>query len=291
MIRPVACRLEADGLPTLSLVDGPIRVARLDLGDAVTREVVDVAPDADGTIDTTRFVGARSVALEATISPTVSDGLTRWELTQRLRAFTRADLRPRLYWQHEAGDPELMVTLRRSQFSDVLEPQHGRRAQVVVQWVAPSGLIESGEEHRLTGAPGSSEPQAEGFEFDLEFDLDFGGSTPSSNGVLVTNAGVMPVWPKVQMYGPMTNPTLLNDRTGEALVFDGLTISSSDWVLVDFAAKTIRNSTGTSYYDTLDFPSSTWWKLHPGENRIFVVPDSFTTPPAAFDVIWRDAWL
>lgn len=285
-------RIECAGLDTLDL-SGPsgITCSRIDLGDPVAREVVNDAPDANGTIDTTQYFGARAVTASFLLDPE-GTGLTMFALTSRLKAFTRPDLRPRLYVQFHPDDPELVLTLRRGPFADPWTPQdHDDDLRtVVVQWVCPSGLIESAELHSVTGAPGDNQPQG-GATFPWTFDLTFGSSTPSTNGVVATNEGNVPAWPTVVMYGPMTDPVVLNETTGKSLTFDGLSVAAADWVRLDFAAKTIENSAGVSYYGTVDFSASEWWQLQPGDNRIFVVPATSTIPPASFDVIWRNSWL
>src|SRR6185436_12976530 len=110
-------RLEAPGLDTLVLdpYDGWIGTA-FDPGDAETRAVTDPAPDADGTIDSTSFTGARAVTLRVDL---VATSLSLWEMRQRLRAFTSPAIRPTLYVQFAPDAPEQRMVLRRSQFNDV----------------------------------------------------------------------------------------------------------------------------------------------------------------------------
>lgn len=283
-------RLEADGLTTLTFNQpGEPDVAYLDIGDAVTREVVENAPDADGTIDTTQYVGARSVTLQVVLEPT--SGTTLWELRNRLRAFTAPRLRPKLYIQIEADAPEIMLTLRRGGWSEPWSPEPPLMSMAVVNWVCPSGLIESAELYSEEASAGGEVAQA-GLTFNATPDFSFGGVTQASGGALADNVGNVAVWPTVTMFGPFSAGTVLrNDTTGKELEFlTSLSIVTGDWLRIDFAAKTIVNSTGTSYYDSLDFASSEWWQLQPGENRIYMLPTTFTAPPASLLVEWRAAW-
>ena len=291
-MRCLPLRLEAPGLAPLILDSGPIIGARLDLGDAITREVVEVASDADGTIDTTALIGARVVTLEATISPAAAtDGASRWALTQRLRAFTSPRLRPELYMRFSEDDPELVVTMRRSQFSDLWEPQRGQRSRVTVQWVAPYGILESAELHTAT-VNASGSPGGLGREYDLDFDRDYPADAPSGS-VEVTNAGTIDAYPVLRLYGPWADETSIeNLETGKALVFDGLTVAAGDFLEIDTRAKTIllNGDTSDSRFQYLVFPDSQWWTLIPGAQRIRFQSETFTAPAQA-QIRWRDAYL
>ncbi len=287
----VPMRLEADGLDTLYFNQGTHNVAMLDIGDPATREVVDNAPDANGTIDTSRYFGNRSVTLSVVVRPDSSAG-TMWEQRNLLRAFTRPDLRPKLYFQIEDGAPEVVLTLRRSGWSDPWQAPFQRQAVISVQFVCPSGVIESAELHSVTAGAGGEVAQT-GLTFDATPDFSFGGATQASGGGVVDNAGNVPVWPTVTMFGPFSAGTVLrNDTTGQELEFvSTMSIVAGDWLRIDFAAKTIVNSAGTSYYDSLDFAASEWWQLAPGENRIYMLPTTFTAPPASMLIEWRSGWL
>lgn len=284
-------RLEADGLTSLTFnqSDTP-HVAYVTIGDPTTRVVADNAPDANGTIDTTMYFGARAVTVQFVLDKGAS---SLFGLRSQIMAFTRPDLRPRLYIQPEADAPELMLTLRRDQAEPVTwQPAQQVLQLMAVSWVCPNGLLESAELHSVTAGAGGEVAQT-GLTFNATPDFSFGGATVASGGALVDNVGNVPVWPVITMYGPFSAGTILrNDTTGLELEFlSTMSIVTGDWLRVDFASKTIVNSTGTSYYDSLDFASSTWWQIQPGENRIYMLPTTFTAPPASLLVEWRSGWL
>lgn len=283
-------RFESDGLIPLEL--DPYTgwyPQKLTLGTAVPRVVADPVPDADGELDTTTLSGARLVDLELVVDSTVN-GTSLWAMQQRLKTFTDPSRRSVLICTVEENGPELRLVVRGERWDDQGLTMRGDGA-IKAQFRCPSGLLELNEALTLTGNPGDLQVQG-GMVFPLVFPLVFSSSTPSTNGVLVPNDGNRKIWPTITLYGPMTDPVVLNSTTGEALYFTGLTIATSDYIRIDGATKTIVNSAGQDYYDTLDFAlGSTWWRLAPGDNRIFVVPDTWTTPPASFDVTWRPAWL
>lgn len=283
-------RLEADGLETLDLSRTDVAAAFLDLGDALTREVSMNMPGANGTIDTTSLTGARVVTLEVLVNSIVSNE-TRWELTQRLRAFTHPRIRPRLVFQPSADDPELVLTLRRSQFSDVWGPNDRGHSKITVQWVCPSGVVESAEEHSaIVSASGVG---SAGITFPVTFPITFPDATPEGS-TLITNAGSMDTYPIIRLYGPFSGVTsIVNDLTGLGLAVDGV-VAAGDFLELDTrpGKRTIfyNGDPTNSRYSQLVFPGSQWWPLVSGPQRIRFVPDVFSFPAQAV-VLWRDAWL
>lgn len=84
-------------------------------------------------------------------------------------------------------------------------------------------------------------------------------SQPVAPGV-VTNPGTAPSPPIIDVYGPVTNPTILNVTLGLQLVFQGLSLANGEYVRIDFAKRTIVRSNGQSVRSALVRSSSTWWK-------------------------------
>jgi hypothetical protein len=282
----VSARLEADGLTTLLLdpYSGYV-ISALDLGDAETRDVVDPAVDADGTDDTTEFTGARTIILQVQLVP--SSTRTKQSMRTRLRAFTHPRLRPVLYFQLD-DEVEQRVELRRSQWSNIV--QNAGFAAVVVQWVAPNGIIESATLHDVT-ANASGTGSEGGRTYSKTYDKTYtGGAIVGSASVV--NAGTADVYPLLRVYGPCTDPTIENITTGKELVFAALTINAGDFLEVDTRARTIRynGDPADSRYDKLDFPGSEWWALSPGTNLVRLNPVTFSSP-SNLVVEYRDAWL
>lgn len=285
MTAPVV-KLEAGVLPSLTLDPfAGFVIQSIDLGDAVTREVVEGAPDADGTDDTTTLIGARVITVAVKLVP--PSGSTKEEMRQRLRAFTSPRLRPHMYLSLDGG-AEQRIQLRRSQWSNVVaNPAY---ADVVVQWVAPLGILESAELHEQV-VFASGDATGEGVDFDWSFDLSFGASSPVGSAT-VTNAGTADAYPLLRVYGPCTDPSIQNVTQDKAIVFDGLTVLAGEFVEIDTRAKTIyyQGTAADSRYDDLDFPSSAWWTLGPGDNEVVFEPATFS-PPAQCQFVYRDAWL
>jgi hypothetical protein len=311
-------RLEAAGLSplTLSRYDG-YYVQHLDLGSARTREVVEDAPDADGTLDSTAFIGSRVVTIGVRVLR--DNGPAVHVLADRLAAFTSPRLRPYLYVQRDE-EPERRLQLRRSQWSAPIAK--GRALDIVAQWVAPTGVLESAELQSSTvsaAGPGSNL----GRRYDRVYD---GGGESwlteddepwlteddepwlTSSGEAGTgprrypaaepagtssmfNAGTADAYPVLRVYGPCQDPTIENLTQGKALVFGGLAIDAGEFVEIDTRAKTVRflGLATDSRYGTVVFAESSWWTLSPGPNAVRFTPAEFS---AAAEVVieWRDAW-
>jgi len=287
-------RLEGDGIATLQIdVAAGVYAQALDLGDAVTRPVMMDAPDADGTIDTTAFVGARNVTLSVILNPDVN----LWSLRQQLRSFTAPRLRPIMYVQLAADAPEQRIQLRRSQYSDVIgdAPRQSTQddpeaAAITVQWVAPFGILESSDLHvaNIFASGGATA----GRTYSLTFSRTYPPSAAIGSGT-VNNAGNTDAYPLIRIYGPATEPALDNDTQGKSLAFVGLTLAAGEFLEIDTRTKTIllNGDPANSRYDKLSYPASEWWSLSPGDNLIRFHPTTYTAATTVAEISWRDAYL
>lgn len=290
-------QLDAPGLPPLVLDPSfGYFCQALDLGFPVVRVVAEDVPDGDGTIDTTQYFGARSVTLSVIIFPEPARTGTLDVLLTNLRAYTNPRRRSTMTFQRTATSPVQQITLRGSQFSEMVgdspraATQSDPEAQpVTVQWVAPSGLIESAELHETTiSATGSA--AVAGMVFPEVFPLVFPASTPVGAGQVV-NAGTADVYPIIRIYGPCTNPVVTNVTQGKSLMFVGLTVLVGEYVEVDMRNHTIRylGLASDSRQNTLSFPASSWFTLSPGVNEMLLQPATFTAP-SSMAIIYRDGW-
>lgn len=103
--------------------------------------------------------------------------------------------------------------------------------------------------------------------------------------VAVTNAGSYETRPTVTITGPITAPAVVNQTTGAAVSFSGMTLAASDQLVVDLAAK---QSYLNGVFRTADIGSS-WWVLQPGTTTVQVTGTG--TTGSTMTVAWRDAWI
>lgn len=103
--------------------------------------------------------------------------------------------------------------------------------------------------------------------------------------VAVTNAGSFETRPTITIAGPITGPAVVNQTTGAAVSFSGMTLAAGDQLVVDLLAK---QSYLNGVYRTADV-SSSWWSLPPGTTTVQVTGTGSTG--STMTVAWRDAWI
>lgn len=288
-------RLEEPSLGVLVLdPDEGYTITALDLGDPLVRAVVNDAPGADGTIDTTKHTGARSVTMTVFVE---GDGsaTTRTKLNA-LRAYTRVGLRPFLYVTEDPGEPEERVQLRKANWMAPQGPADHR--VVTIGWQTPThGHIEAAtEQTAIAFASGSGSELGIVFDPDEPFDpdIDF-PATPIIGSTQVVNNGNTDVWPVIRIYGLCTEPNIENLTTGKKLEFNSLTINAGEFLEIDTRNKTVRYQglASDNRYDKLDFAVSAPGldlRIVPGENLFRFYPATNGATSQA-EIVWRSAWL
>lgn len=280
-------RLEEPTLGSLTLdPEAGYVVQSHDLGDASPRAVVSPTPDADGTINRTRYGGDRAVQISVHLVPVNGEAL--WTMEQRLRAYTRLDLRPWLYVTEDDGVPELRLQLVPNGFTAPRERLD--YSAVMTQWRADR--VESVEERTVVVAASGAGSTA-GFKAPLVFPLNLTALATQGTGRVV-NAGTAIALPLLRLYGPCTNPKIENQTTGEKMEFTangGLTLLAGEFVEIDTRAKTARlNGDPTqSRHDRLAFAISRWIRVLPGMNEWRYYPTTYS-PPAEAHIITHDVW-
>lgn len=95
------------------------------------------------------------------------------------------------------------------------------------------------------------------FTFPVEFPTQFGGSTVDGS-YPITYAGTAPAYPHaIRFVGPMANPVLRNELSGDKLDFTGTTIVGGDYIEVNclWGAKTVTDAAGSDLRGNLTIDS------------------------------------
>lgn len=103
-------------------------------------------------------------------------------------------------------------------------------------------------------------------------------TTLNATGQLfVVNQGDAETWPRFRIDGPITNPQVLNNTTGQKVAL-AFTLATSEWL--DIYPQTGRILFGgtADRYSALDFANTSWWKLQPGSNDVRLLASSFSSP-------------
>jgi len=128
-------------------------------------------------------------------------------------------------------------------------------------------------------------PQSGGVVYPVIYPIHFGAS--SGGSVVATNLGNAPAYPTVTLYGPMINPVVANDATGESIRLN-LTLVAGDVVAIDMRRRLIVQGTATNKMGSL-VQGSKFWAVLPGNNALRVGADTYDVGYATF--AWKDARL
>jgi len=223
----------------------------LDLGFPSVRAVSQAYPGRDGDVDTSKYVGPRSVTAKVTVSATNTG-----PLVDTLAGLMHPGQRNYLYVNRADWATERRIVVHGETFT--CPPGMIRVAQCGFR--APVGLLEDVAAITVTIQPSGS--STGGFSFPLVFPL---AMTPgqASGSTQVTLGGSVAAPALWRLYGPVTSPIVRRADTGEQLSFPGLVINQGDYLQLDQDAKTalLNGLITASLYNRLDFMSAAWWRL------------------------------
>jgi hypothetical protein len=281
--------LELDGAElALDSVDLGWVVTKVDPGVPVTRTVVQDRPMSDGTFDSTRFVGGRTVLIDVSLLD--GHGSNRQSMHDALAPYLNPASTLNLFIRFEIGGGYRRMRVRPS-------PQS-------FPWNRP-GSIESTLAFRSVGSPYWTGPDIwqatafpdevkPGLAFDWEFDLSF----PSAAGIgpaSLYNRGTRPAEWVARIFGPITAPKLIHAATGRQVAFkSGFTIASGDYLTVDSTSRTalLNGDPGASRYGQLDFAATSdgWFQLAPGPNLVRLSGSAYL-PPVQAEISFSHTYL
>lgn len=264
-------------------------IGRLDAEDGVSgldspevRESADVLVEADGGVHGSFYYGRRPIILKGWIDPdpTVETANRRMNRIKRAANAMRADAE--LRWT-EDGQVEQRLLLRRQQPVRITDR---RPKTFLIPLVSARSAIESAAEQQAiveTGATGYL-----GFSSPLASPLQ---SVIASGGQqFVINAGDESAYPVLTIKGPISNPRVLNNTTGEELrlLYE---LGADETLTIDARRRTVilNGNPDASRYAAVEFPASTWWALRPGNNDIRLNALA-ASAGAQCTVAWRHAW-
>ena len=128
-------------------------------------------------------------------------------------------------------------------------------------------------------------PISGGMTFPFDFPEQFGSS--SGGSATVTNSGTMNTAPTIVFTGPIQNPRLYNDTTGQVMGLD-ITLVAGDAITIDMKARTIIQGDATNRMSAKTAESK-FWTITPGGNLIRLSATTFDTGTAT--ITWRSAFL
>lgn len=266
-----------------------IKVEEFDPGFPEIREVSDPRPDAHGTVDRTRYFGARNMTLVFKIIPAQNRlGQTRRQVIDVLNGLSNPALRPYLYEDID-GISERRILVRPDRNSAPFKMPHFNDMQI--QWRCPEGLWESGEEVTTVIGPSEGSEIIVGRTYPLTFPRTYPEALPVG-GSSVTNLGTIDAFCKVYIFGPLENARIGNATQQRFIQFNGLDLNLGDFVEIDMKEFTIKKNGAFNQdlYNKADWQISDWWTLSPGLNHITFLPTEYGEATKV-QVVHRHAWL
>lgn len=239
-------------------------------------------PRAHGAFGGLTYLGERTITLTLLVAVTVTD----WEtvLQQVAAAFQPipdpANLLP-LQVQLPGWSFPVQVMCRPTRYAVPTDRAYSHHyATVTVELVAPDPMWYG---PTVTATAGIANPTS-GATFPWSFPLSFGSS--SGGALSVVNTGNAPTSPQFQIQGPCTNPWI---ESGTNRLTVGISLTSSDLLTVDTAARTITlNSTASRYNDLA--VGSRWFTCPPGTTDVSFGSGDSTAVAGTCTAVWASAY-
>jgi hypothetical protein len=123
-----------------------------------------------------------------------------------------------------------------------------------------------------------------GFGFNFGFPFGFSGTSSTSDGQYINNAGNRPTPPIFTITGPVVNPIIYNDTTGSYMAFN-ITLLSNQTLVIDTQYHTVRLNGITNSRNVMT--TASWPHLQAGNNFIRF---RATSGSGSLTVQYRSAW-
>jgi hypothetical protein len=108
-----------------------------------------------------------------------------------------------------------------------------------------------------------------------------------------TSGGTAPTWPRFVISGPITNPTITNNLTGETVRFN-MALNSGEFVEIRSdplgPAAVLFGASKINRYSYFDRANSRWWSLYPGPQAVVWTASGIDSTTSDIAMYSRDAW-
>jgi hypothetical protein len=239
----------------------------------------------DGTIDSTRFIGARAVSMAITLDVNKQDPQISID---NLTAYMSPRLRPRLNWTIPGSTQERSLLVRGE--SAPVSIQRPQANTLTASFIGVRGVLESPNESTLLIVPGSDVET--GRNYDLTFDRVYPAGIPIGSRIVVNDGNETTDW-SATIFGPAVNPTVTIN--GVDMSFDrdgGQTLAAGETLTINTRTKTVylNDDPTASRYDKINFTDWSWEEVRfvPGQN---IVRYQEATQQGTCQFTWRSAWL
>lgn len=265
--------------------DNGVGLFNTDLGSPSPRVVADLRPTQHGATDRTILYNARSLELRGKLEADTREAL--WALLDDLKGFLALGSDHVLKVRREGESTDLRTTFRVD--GPVLV---GLSAGMVASYLDWSVVIFCPDPRLYsdTLSSGSYDPTDTGeggLTFSLDFELVFEGDGTATLDVV--NEGNIATPPTLTITGPVVNPKVTNETTGEAIQTTGLDLDTDETIVIDVAARQAYLGGTTARPDLIDSSTTTWFDLDPGTNQLRLTGSGMSATETELAVEWRSA--
>ncbi len=248
------------------------------------RAVVGERVMGSGSWDATEFFESRRWALAGTVEAPSHEELHRARV--RLEGALGASVvqirgvEPafdRIGWYRRDSDVEWAELTHRPGYA---------LARYSVSLFAPDPRLYAASEQTVSmGFPATSG----GLEWPATWPATWNATVVSGEAVL-DNDGTCTAWPTWRIDGPVTEPSIINAATGEAMHFD-LALAAGEWLVVNTETHEVL-ANGDPDASRRDKFWGTWWGLAPGVTPVVArFGGSAGATGAALTAYYRDVWI
>jgi hypothetical protein len=245
----------------------------LDLGTPIMRTVMTNAPDQDGIIDRTQYMGARTVT--AAITALTGAGAQVDAVAASFAPYMVPSQRPVLHYVLDRpGAPERTLTLRPESYDWPIVGAAQR--DIALQWIAPNPIAYDPTVHSVSAGWHAALPN-------------------------ITSVGDVLIRPVFQFTGALTAPRAAgNNRDASLNIINGVSVgflntfslTTGQVVTVDCAAHTALLG-GVSVLNQIDWANTTWPALvgTAGATTSLQLLGTGNDASALLTATWQDGYL
>jgi hypothetical protein len=252
-------------------------------GFPVVREVTHDYPDNHGAVDRTAYFGQRVISCSGYVVS--RNGVSRADALQRLMSYCVPIARPTLSFQYDSNGTTYRAMLRiESQDAPIT---NSTNFKFNLTWKANPFFY--GDDYSSVVGPNSTAVASQSLWTPPFFPLNFSAGAGAS--ATLNNDGVVETWPVFKMFGEITDPSVTNNTTGKTLQFSGITISDTDYIIINTKERTaVLGSTVTTVAQKINYATSEWFPLATGDNSI-VYDGSSPNNNAVMITTWNNLYL
>jgi hypothetical protein len=182
-----------------------------------------------------------------------------------------------------AGGSEIQVNARVRKLSMPMDMEYYTgTGRVLLQFHATDPRLYSTNQQSVSTNQATT---SGGLTFNATFNLSFGGAITGGQAT-VTNSGEFSTPWEATIAGPVVDPRIINNTTGQVLSFTG-SIGASESLVVSSLERTVLLNGTASRYRWLNIGSQ-WWDLPPG-NTVFQYAAG--SGAGSLTVTCRSAWI